>query len=197
MSVFKVKLNYPGKQGQLDINPVTGLQFTTSIQRTVYIAGPTRRYRELRDGTTFTDCNYWKRFAYPQVPMDQAIVEVITDDGAIYTDGSDANTYPLVFGGNTAYNVLTTDAFTDNYIDIIGSYGGYASYVEITNNGTSSNQNIKVQLNGASNAILSLPYGDTKIFNAGDLQVSKLAFQGGSSNTTIQVILSVAVVCNS
>jgi hypothetical protein len=68
MSVFRVKLQNVD-QGKLDINPVTSAAFTTSKQRTIYAMGPKKVNRKLADGDTFTDCNYWKRFAYPQVSL--------------------------------------------------------------------------------------------------------------------------------
>lgn len=209
MSVFRVKLQNT-QQGLLDLNPATataiqignpanpylGSQMNPSLQRTIFVAGPHRIYRELFDGQTFTDCNYWKRFAFPQVPLDQAFIEVVTDDGSVYSDFSEENNYPLTFGGDTAYDVLTTDTFSTNVIDILGTYGSYATFVQITNNGTVANQDIKVQLNGNANAVMSLAAGDTQVFNAGDLRISALAFQGGVADTTIQVVLSVQSVCN-
>lgn len=209
MSTFQVQLQNT-LQGLLDLNPATatpiavgnpanpylGSQMNPSVQRTIFVAGPNRIYKELFDGQTFTDCNYWKRFAYPQVPLDQAFIKVVTDDGSIFSNDPAENNYPLIFGGNTAYNVLTTDTFATNFIDIMGTYGSFATFVEITNNGTASTQNIKVQLNGSTNAILTLPFGTTQIFNAGDMSVSKLGFQGGTASTTIQVVLSVQSICN-
>jgi hypothetical protein len=203
MSVFQVQLNNT-QQGLLDLNPATatpvaignpanpylGSQMSPSFQRTIYVAGPNRIYRELFDGSTFTDVNYWKRFAYPQVPLDQAFIVVLSDDGSVWSDDQAENTYPLTFGGATAYNVLTTDTFSTNFIDILGTYSSFATFVQITNFGTASTQNIKVQLNGSTNAVMQLAFGDTQVFNTGDLSVTKLAFQGGSVNTTIQVVLS-------
>ena len=101
MSVFRVKLNNAA-QGALDINPSTLLEFNTSIQRTIYVTGPKRIYRKLLDGETFTDCNYWKKFAYPQVPYDQAFIEVVSDDGSIYSEIEEENNYPMV------YNIIVT-----------------------------------------------------------------------------------------
>lgn len=197
MSVFKVKLQNKD-QGQMDIDPTTGLPFVTSIQRTMYVAGPKSIYRKLADGATFTDCNYWKRFAYPQVSLADSFIEVVTDDGSVYSDNPDENTYAVVFGGESAYTILTTDTFADKYIDILGTYGSFASFVQIENYGTASPGNdIKIQLSGSSAAVMKLKSGDTQVFNSGDLQITKLAFQGGSSNTDIQVIISIKVVCNS
>jgi hypothetical protein len=62
MSVFRVNLNN-SVQGTLDLNPATTAEFVTSVQRTVYVTGPNKIYRKLADGDTFTDCNYWKKFA--------------------------------------------------------------------------------------------------------------------------------------
>ena len=209
MSVFVVNLNNL-QQGQLDLNPSTaspimigndagpylGGQMQPSLQRTIFVAGPHRIYRELHDGQTFTDCNYWKRFAFPQVPLDQAFITVVTDDGSVWSDYTFENNYPIVVGGNTAYNVQTTDTFATNFIDILGTYGSYATFVQITNNGTVANQNIKIQLNGSANAILTLAHGDTQVFNAQDLLVSKLGFQGGVALTSVQVVMSLQSACN-
>src|SRR4051812_36978284 len=92
MSVFKVQLNNT-QQGRLDVNMTTGVQNATSIQRTVYIMGPGKTNRPLKDGDTFTDCNYYKRYCYPQVSLDKAILTLVTDDGSIYSDVSQENTF--------------------------------------------------------------------------------------------------------
>lgn len=200
MSVFKVHLNYPGKQGYLDLNPATaspgflGNQMQPSKQRTMFCTGPNRIYRELFDGQVFTDCNYWKRFAYPQVSQETAFIEVLTDDGSIYSDIPGENTFPKVF---YPYSVLIADTFATNFIDILGTYGAAATFVQITNLGTVANQDITVQLNGDVAAVMLLANGDTQVFNAGDLAVTKLAFDGGVANTTLQIVLSLTVQCNS
>lgn len=210
MSVFRVKLSNT-QQGLMDRDPSTasaiavggaqgdtylGDQMDPSIQRSITVAGPHRIQRHLADGETFTDCNYWKRFAYPQVPLDQAFIEVVTDDGSVWSDFSGENNYALTFGGDTDYDVLTTDTFDDNVIDLIGTYGSYATFVQITNNGTTAYQDIKVQLNGSSSAVFALKAGETQVFNTGDLSISQLAFQGGTDDTTIQVVLSLTTQCN-
>lgn len=200
MSVFKVHLNYPGKQGYLDFNPATaspgylGDQMQPSKQRTMFCTGPNRIYRELFDGQVFTDCNYWKRFAYPQVPQETAFIEVLSDDGSIYSDIPGENTFPTVF---YPYAVVVADTFATNFIDIIGTYGAAATFVQITNLGTLATQDITVQLNGSVSAVMLLAAGDTQVFNAGDLAVTKLAFDGGTADTTLQIVLSLTVQCNS
>lgn len=198
MSVFKVHLN-TNQQGYLDYNPATaspgflGNQMQPSIQRTMFCAGPNRIYRELFDGQVFTDCNYWKAFDIAVHP-DTGFIQVLFDDGSVYSNVPGENTFPKVF---SPYNVLTTDTFATNFIDIVGAYGGPAQFVQITNNGTGPTQNVMVELNGDVGAVMTLPFGTTQIFNAGDLSVTKLSFQGGTVNTTLQIIISVAVQCNS
>ena len=200
MSVFKVHLNYPGKQGYLDFNPATaspgflGNQMQPSKQRTMFCAGPNRIYRELFDGQVFTDCNYWKRFAFPQVSQEVAFIEVLTDDGSIFSDIPGENTFPKVF---YPYAVANTDTFATNSIDIIGTYGAAATFVQITNLGTASTQNVTVQLNGDVSAVMLLAFGDTQVFNAGDLAITKLGFDGGTVSTTLQIVLGLTVQCNS
>lgn len=192
MSVFKVKLNNTA-QGLLDKDPF-GNQFAVSKQRQMYVAGPNRTYRLLKDGDQFTDCNYWKRFAYPQVPLEQAFIEVVTDDGSVYSDLAVENVYPKVYdltlvGGST---------FTDNVADITGDTGGYATFVQITNK--SLTQDVRVRLNGSASAVFDLAANHTQIFNTGDLVVSKLEFDNSSSGATdtdVQVVLSVKSICHS
>lgn len=203
MSVFRVKLNNVN-QGLLDLDPSTasagsvvgqglGDQMNPSIQRGVYVMGPNLINRLLLDGETFTDCNYWKRFAYPQVPYNEAFVEVVTDDGSIYSDVASENTYPRVYDRTIA----ASDTFGDNEIDIVGDTGGYATFAQITNNG--SGPDIKVRLNGLTSAAFDLAAGDTQVFNSGDLSISLIEFDNTASGATdadVQVIVSVRSVCN-
>jgi hypothetical protein len=201
MSVFKVKLQNPPCQGNLDLDPTgansqtnfLGNPFVVSKQRTMFCTGPNLIYRELNDGDVFTDCNYWLRFNVADDPC-HGFIEVLFNDGSIFSDVASENTFPTIY---SPYNVLTTDTFATNSIDILGGLGGAAIFVEMTNNGTIANQDIKVQLNGSSSAVMTLAHGATQIFNAGDLSITKLAFLGGVANTTLQIILSVNVVCNS
>ena len=191
MSVFRVKLNNSA-QGALDINPSTLLGFSSSIQRTIFVTGPKRIYRKLFDGDTFTDCNYWKKFAYPQVPYDQAFIEVITDDGSIYSEVEEENNYPQVY----TLTVLDGSAFAANVCDIIGDTGAAANFVQINN--TAGGGDVRVKLNGLAGAIFDLNAGDTQVFNYGDLAVTKLNFDNSSgSDADIQVIVSIKSTCQS
>jgi hypothetical protein len=204
MSVFKVNLNNMS-QGQLDLNPSTaapmsggnygllGIEMSPSIQRTFYVAGPNRTYRKLKDGEQFTDCNYWKRFAYPQVAMDQAFIEIMSDDGSMYSDTSEENTYPKVYNLTVA-NVST---YANNIVDILGDTGSYAVFVQIANQGSTS---VKVKLNGVTDAIIDLGSSEIQVFNHGDLSITKLEFANtvsGGSDTDVQVLVSVKSSCNS
>jgi len=195
MSVFQVTLNNSA-QGVLDINPTTSVPYTElipSIQRTMYVAGPNKIWRKLKDGDVFTDCNYWKQFAYPNVPYEEAFITVLSDDGSIYSDMPDENVYPSVY----TLNVVNGTSYASNIVDIFGDTGSYALFVQITNQGSTS---VKVRLNGSSNAIFDLAGNETQVFNHGDLNVTKLEFANtlsGGSDTTIQVIVSVRSVCKS
>jgi len=194
MSVFQVTLNNTA-QGLLDINPVTGLPFATSHQREVYINGPHRINRLLKDGQQFTDSNYYKR--YVAAPLGTATAEtafltIVSDDGSVWNDyDQTANTYPLVYN-------LTVDngtTYADNVADILTDTGGYAVYTQVTNQ---ENHDIKMRINGV--AIVDLAGDTTQIFNHGDLSINLLEFDNSASGavtTTVQVLLSVLSVSNS
>jgi hypothetical protein len=204
MSIFKVQLQNT-QQGRLDRDPSTatpvaiggegarylGTPFNPSIQRTIYVPGPHGIFRKLVDGTTFTDNNYWKRYAFPQVPLDQAFIFVVTDDRSVYSDVDTENVFPVTYGGATAYTVAAVDTFSTNSIDVAGTYGGFAVFAQFKNFGTIANQDITVQLNNSATAVFHLIHGTTQIFDAGDLMISKLAFDGGVADTTIEIIMSI------
>jgi hypothetical protein len=179
MSVFKVALTNIA-QGLLDTN---GQSTGTSIQRGVWIMGPNKVNRLLIDGSTFTDSNYYKRFAYPQVPYDQAIVSVVTDDGSVWVDNPpNARTFPVVstFTPAAAYN-------STNTIDYLSTYGSYASYVQISASGTSAtcriNGSVEITIGTSTAQILDHV-----------LDISKLEFKG--SGATVVVIATVSSVQN-
>lgn len=180
MSTFRVKLTNPA-QGSLD---TAGQANGVSYQRTVYVMGPGKVNRKLKDGDTFVDVNYWKRFAYPQVPLDQAFIEVVTDDGAPYTDVASENvaakTYSVTIAGGSTYAA--------NVVDILTDTGSYATFCQIT-----STVPCKMKINGNANAIISLGASSTQIFNPGDLTVSKLEFDNsvsGASTGTVSVLVA-------
>jgi hypothetical protein len=191
MSVFRVIVNN-NKQGLMDINPSTGRQFNffnvpsdPSLQRQIYVAGPNGGVRELSDGDTFTDCNYWKKFAYPNLPEEQAFIVVVTDDGIPWSDNGD-NTYPLVSTG-------TISAGGTASVDYTLTDGGYAVFAQITNTGANP---MNVAINGAVTATFPLAAGATQVFNKGDFLIGALVMSS-ASGTSYQVIASVQVVCQS
>ncbi len=187
MSVFKVQLTNVS-QGLLDTN---GQSAGTSIQRGIYVMGPNRINRLLKDGATFTDSNYWKRYAFPQVPQDQAIVALITDDGSVWTDyPPSARVFPVVQNFTIAPN--TTD-YTQNVLDFLGTYGSRAIYAQIVVTGA----NAKCRINGS--VIIDVTTTTVQIFNPGDLDITKLEFANvnvGGANAVIQVMASVVSVLN-
>lgn len=202
MSVFQVKLQNVN-QGLLDLNPAThpaatgdsatygnlGTPFTTSKQRQIYVAGPNRTYRLLKDGETFTDCNYWKRFAYPQVAYDVAFIHVVTDDGSVYSDIPEENTFAA-----GATETLST-AYADTVIDFVTDHGGPARFLQIQNlDGTIG---ISGELNGDVDVTFHLNAGESQIFNNGDLSITMLRLKADSGTPDASWIASIRSVCNS
>ena len=188
MSVFQVNLNNTG-QGLLD-----QVHQTTSVQRTIYAMGPGGVSRKLTDGETFTDCNYWKRFAYPQVSLEDAIVDVVTDDGSVYSDLAVENTFPKVY--DVTVDSGSTYTLATNIVDILGDTGGHAVFAQITN--TAGSGDIKVKLNGLADSVFDLGFGATQVLNAGELSITLIEFaDNGSAEQEIQIVLSVRSLCAS
>lgn len=198
MSVFKVQLQNVN-QGRLDLDPSThvagavygqlGSAFTTSKQRQIYVAGPNRTYRLLKDGDQFTDCNYWKRFAHPQVSHEAAFIQVVTDDGSTYSDIPSENTF--VKGGT----VTLTTALSGNAIDFVTTYGGPARFLQIQNlDGTKA---VTGELNGDVNVTFFLNPGESQIFNNGDLSITLLRLKTSSGTSSASWMASIRSVSNS
>lgn len=195
MSVFRVKLNNTG-QGTLDVNSATGVQFATSIQRTALIMGPNRKQRLLKDGDEFTDCNYWKRFAYPQMSLEEAFIQVVEDDGSVYSDVASENVYLRVWTLNTSQG----DTYEDQQADIIGDTGSHAVFCQITNLATDEGDDVRIRINGSANAIFDLKAGQTQVFNVGELSVTLVEVdntQSGVGDVTVQILASIASNCSS
>lgn len=183
MSVFKVKLNN-GTQGLLDNDP-NGI----SIQRSIYVPGPDRVSRELKDGETFTGSNYWKRFVYPNAPADEAFLIVLEDDGSIWYDKADFNNIPKV------YKIIVEEntSFTENVIDIQTDTNSFADFVQISNQ---SDDPLRIRLNGLDSAIFDLGGKEVQSFNYGELNIQKIEAiipEGYSGPVTLQVILAIVV----
>lgn len=201
MSVFRVKLNNTA-QGLLDLDPSThpgssgsygnlGTAFTTSKQRQVYVMGPKKINRLLTDGETFTDCNYWKRFAYPQVSYEHAIVEVVSDDGSVYSDVESENTFVV---GKT-FASLATSYNTTNTLNFVTTHGGPAHFLQVTN--THASYAMTLELNGDTNATITLAAGEAQIFNTGDLAITQIRLKSATTGGTASLVASVKSAINS
>lgn len=195
MSVFRVKLQNT-EQGTMDRvydgpnlvgNGATpGTQQSVSVQRQVYVMGPGRNNMLLKDGATFTGSNYWKRFAYPQVPMNQALLEVVTDDGSVYSDATGESVFAI---GDTV-TAAAGSAYGDNVVDIIGDYGSPATFLQVYN--SHATDDVVMRVNGQ--ATLTVFAESTQIFNTGDLTISTLEFANAGSNAvTIHIFGSVSI----
>lgn len=205
MSVFQVQLQNI-QQGRLDLDPSThplasasptgtatygqlGSAFTTSKQRQIWVAGPNRRYRLLKDGDTFTDCNYWKQFAYPQCTLERAFINVITDDGSIYSDIPEENTF--VKGAT----VTLSTAFSGTVVDFVTTYGGPAKFLSIQN--LDASIKITGELNGDTNVTFVIAAGETMMFNQGDMVITYLRLKAASGTPSANWIASIKSTCNS
>lgn len=187
MSVFRVKLTQGiGRtaQGYLDPSVVNG----ASIQRTIYAPGPNKTNRRLFDGQTFTDVNYWKRFAYPNLAHENAFIEVVTDDGSVWSDNVKENVFPRSY----AVAVADNSAYAANVVDVLGDNGSPAVFTQITVTTTGTAPTFR--FNGLSNATLSIGNGTTQVFDKGDLAISKIEIdntQSGHQATTVAIFLSI------
>jgi hypothetical protein len=205
MSVFKVKIN-SGTQGLLDKHPTTGAQMSPSVQRTIYLMGPHKTNRKLKDGDTFTDSNYFKRFVSnleggSAVP-ETAILSIVTDDGSVYSDDGLTSTFPKVYTKAPVINSVTSGApdstatgfAANNVVDILGDTGSYATFLLLNNTGTVS---LKVRLNGLATAILDLAASTSLVFDSGDGLWTKVEFGNASGVTAGAVQATVSVVSTS
>jgi hypothetical protein len=180
MSVFRVKLS----------NSRQGLMDPYNNQRTAYITGPHRINRKLKDGEVFTDCNYWKRFSYPNVPLEEAFIEVVHDDGTIWSDRISENTYPRVYNLTAAAH----SSFAQNKADIVGDSGSWALFAQITNK--SETQGVRIRLNALDTAVLDLHAGNTQVFSVGDVTIGLIEVDNstGSEEAQVQILVSVSSV---
>jgi len=159
-----------------------------SIQRQIFAAGPNRTYRLLVDGSTFTDCNYWKRFSYPTVAQEFAFIETVTDDGSVYSDIPSENTFAA-----GATETLDTD-LSGTVIDFVTTYGGPARFLQVQNLDSTG---ITGELNGDTNVTFTLSTSETQIFNQGDLSITMLRLATDSGTSSASWIASIRSTCNS
>ena len=193
MSVFKVNLDQgTGRtaQGFLDTAIVSG----ASIQRSVWLPGPNKTNRQLFDGATFTDVNYFKRYTYPTVPQNQAILSIVSDDGSVWYDNSVENSFPRGYSLTVADN----SAYAANVIDVVGDNGSAATFTEITV--TTGGTAPTFRFNGLSNALYSIGNGVTQIFDHNDLLITKIEIdntQSGHASATVKVLMGIKSVAKS
>lgn len=191
MSTFKVKLTQGvgrTSQGYLDEQAQTS---GTSIQRTIYAMGPNKTNRKLTDGQTFSDVNYWKRYAYPNLPYDQAFIVVMTDDGSVWNDFSPENSFPRSYH----LTVASGSAYSANIVDVLGDNGSAAVFAQITV--TTSGSAPTFRINGQSTGLISIGGGTTQVFDKGDLQISMLEIDNSQSShatTTVDILFSILSV---
>jgi hypothetical protein len=201
MSVFVVNLN-SAAQGQLDLDPSTdtvatygnlGTAFTVSNQRQIWVAGPNRSYRLLKDGETFTDCNYWKQFTVDGgCAEERAFLEFayLGDDGTIWSDVPSENTYGIGGSGTADSSADTTDDGTadSTLINFMTRYGAPAKFLQVQNTGGTNA--LVGTLNGNTDLTFTLIANATQTFNVGDLAVTKLSLVS-TSGTTFSWIASI------
>lgn len=194
MSVFRVNLSQGSggrhSNGYLDGNRMNG----RSVQRTVSITGPNRAIRFLRDGETFTDVNFYKRYTTASLPANEAFLELVSDDGSVWVDNSQDNSFPKSY----TLTVAAGSAFSANVVDILGDNGSAAVFtlIQVTTTGTAPT----FRFNGKSDATLTIEDGTTKVFDKGDLLISKLEIdntQSGNATTTVTVFVSIKAVAKS
>jgi len=187
MSTFRVKL-VQGDQSNLDeFAEVNG---GVSLQRQMWATGPNLTFRLLSDGEEFDDCNYWKRYAYPQVPRNEAFIEVVTDDGSPFSDIASEN----VFIRTYSFTVAQNSAFSANVIDILGDNGNpaIALQIEVVSN------NVSMRINGSSTAVTDIAAGATLSFDAGEISANTLEFsEENDGAATVEVIATIRSKCNS
>ena len=224
MSTFVVNLNN-GTQGLLDLNPSTdplasstqasnriypplygdlGSAFTTSNQRQIYVAGPSLRYRLLKDGQTFTDVNYWKQFdvAYGCDPS-KAFIHTTVDDGTIWSSIAAENVMGIG-GSGTAASTQGGSSLTVNgtavtvsasnwsgtygltVMDFIANYSMPAVFLQIQNTNPTA-ATLTGYLNGNTSLTFTLTQGQTQTFNVGDLQITKIQLACATSCTFLML----------
>lgn len=168
-----------------------GIWESDSVQRTMYVPGPNLKNRKLTDGDEFTDCNYWKKFTYPTLPYSQAFIEVITDDGGTWVDGStSASNYPYVYN----FTLSSGETYADNTANVLSDTGSVATEAMVTVTG----DDVNCRINGLTTAVISIAAGTT--FTIDNMDINKLEFSNddsGASTATVEVLFTVKLSCNS
>jgi hypothetical protein len=175
-------------QGTLDINPLTGAKADPSSQRTVYVMGPNRIMRELHDGETFTDCNYWKQFDF---------ITCTTDDGSTW-DNATGTSSNLPYAESFTVADTATTYLAANTADILTDTGSVALYTRIRNLGASSS--VTIRLNGLTGVEFTLDGTEDMIFEMNDMTISKIEVKvptSGAVESPIEIFCLVRSPINS
>jgi len=169
-----------------------GYQF--SIQRTIYLPGPNKTNREVRDGDTFQDVNYFKRFcATPVGPLSttDAILECVEDDGSVWDDSNPGNnTFPKSY----SLTVASGSTYGSNVANILQDNGSPATFTIINvvgGGGTAPT----FRFNGLTSATLPIAVNTSVTFDKGDLSITKIEVdnsQSGSANITVNIFVAIA-----
>ncbi len=84
--------------------------------------------------------------------------------------------------------IASNSTYSNNLVNIVGSYGGKASFAQINN--FSATDNVKVQLNGG--AIITVPAQSSQVFANSGFEFSTLAFANSSGDSiAIELILGI------
>lgn len=200
MSLFRVALTStlsgPNTKGGMDTHARGAVLVNHSAQRGIFVPGPNKINRLLLDGDTFTDCNYWKRFAVPQVSDANSFIVVVTDDGSPYSDFAEENLYPVAYnnsGNGITISATTMTVVADAYdIDVLTDSGNYATFTQIE----VTDSDVMVRIN--SQATIKLVAGSVQTFNKGDLPIGLLEFYNTSGvDATVSVLFTVLSACDS
>lgn len=229
MSVFKVQLNN-AVQGTLDVVASTttygGTQQATSLQRTIYVMGPRKINRELKDGATFSDCNYWKRYARPATAADitaynaangTSYSTTVTDAGfaasqvASGPPGTRTVANPSTFlvcinddgsvwsddgSENAGQAIVTNVTISPTTVNYLATYGSPANFLEIYNHASGS-QTVTVTLNGGTSSF-TVAVGGSWIFNHGDVNITSVTVTAaGTGAVSVDLVAGLKVVANS
>lgn len=140
-------------------------------------------------GETFTGSNYYKRFTYDgliaagytsAVAAEEAILEVVTDDGSVFSDSAATATVPYVY-----HESLT--AGSSAVLNFATDLGGPAYFMTLE-----SDQDIYCYLNGSATARINVEGGSQVSFSNGELLLNSITIANtisGASTATVQVIV--------
>lgn len=139
-----------------------------------------------------SDCSieFNKRFTYAVTGnLETAFIEVVSDDGSIYSDVMEENTFTV---GATA--ALTT-SFSATVVDFVTTYGGPARFLSVQN--LDASIKITGELSGDTNVTFVVAAGETFMFNQGDMAITMLRLKSASGTPSASWIASIRSTFNS